>query len=284
MAFKIKPPFKIDNTPIYNYPMDEEGVLGKANRNGTILINQDLSPDKAKEVEEHEMGHIEQMKRGDLDYDDENVYWKGKTYPRSKMKEGAHDLPWEKEIYDKTEKKEKMAFKLDGNRKKSSPFANLVDKGLISPLKAEEGGEEKIVAGNKKKGMLDKFEVVASRPQRMGSNVNIGRNYMGKYVREGDDAGPIADYNQAFQNWTATAKGYGGFNDRIAGLKSSGKTEDARQAQAAIRLAKQDFNKTDQGRALSQAVMASSIAPDAGGNRKTISVREDMLSKYGFED
>ena len=28
------------------------------------------------------------MKRGDLDYDDEAVYWKGKKYPRSKMDEG----------------------------------------------------------------------------------------------------------------------------------------------------------------------------------------------------
>ena len=39
------------------------------------------------------------MKRGDLDYDDNNVYWKGKVYPRSKMREGAKNLPWEKEAY-----------------------------------------------------------------------------------------------------------------------------------------------------------------------------------------
>jgi len=134
MAFKIKPPFKVDNTPIYNYPMDEEGVLGKANRNGTILINQNLSPAQAKEVEEHERGHIDQMKRGDLDYDDQNVYWKGKVYPRSKMKEGAHNLPWEKEIYDKTEKKEDMGFKLKGFRGNKSPFDMMINKGLITPL------------------------------------------------------------------------------------------------------------------------------------------------------
>ena len=39
------------------------------------------------------------MKRGDLDYDDENVYWKGKVIPRSSIKEGAKDLPWEAEAY-----------------------------------------------------------------------------------------------------------------------------------------------------------------------------------------
>ena len=162
MAFKIKPPFKIDNTPIYNYPMDEEGVLGKANNNGTILINQNLSPEKAKEVEEHERGHIDQMKRGDLDYDDQNVYWKGKVYPRSKMKEGAHNLPWEKEIYDKTEKKEDMGFKLDGHKGNKSPFKMMIDKGLITPLNAN-GDDKKNI---RKDENLVKDEKTSSRFQQ----------------------------------------------------------------------------------------------------------------------
>ena len=50
----------------------------------------------------HEEVHIDQMRRGDLDYDDENVYWKGKVYPRDKMKEGAKNLPWEAEAYKKS--------------------------------------------------------------------------------------------------------------------------------------------------------------------------------------
>jgi hypothetical protein len=36
-----------------------------------------------------------QIKNGDLNYDDKNVYYKGKTYPRSNMKEGSGGLPWE---------------------------------------------------------------------------------------------------------------------------------------------------------------------------------------------
>ena len=78
-----------------------EAGLGKANNNGTILINKNLNPSKTKKVVDHEMVHIDQFKRGDLDYDDNNVYWKGKTYSRSQMQEGAKALPWEKEAYDK---------------------------------------------------------------------------------------------------------------------------------------------------------------------------------------
>jgi hypothetical protein len=41
------------------------------------------------------------MKRGDLGYDEKNVFWKGKIYPRSKMQEGSKKLPWEIEAYKK---------------------------------------------------------------------------------------------------------------------------------------------------------------------------------------
>ena len=99
MAFKLNnPPYVLDNTPVYNVYM-EEGVLGKANNNGTIIVNKDLDPSQIDEVVAHEKIHIEQMERGDLDYDNENVYWKGKTYSRADMKEGAKNLPWEAEAY-----------------------------------------------------------------------------------------------------------------------------------------------------------------------------------------
>ena len=101
MAFKIKPPYSLDNTPIYHVTM-EAGVLGKANNNGTIIINKDVPCNRIQEVIDHEMVHIDQMRRGDLDYDNKNVYWKGKVIPRSSIKEGAKNLPWEKEAYNKT--------------------------------------------------------------------------------------------------------------------------------------------------------------------------------------
>ena len=103
MAFKLTPPFVLNNTPIYQVDM-EDGVLGKANNNGTIIISDKVSPARMSDVIAHEMVHIDQMKRGDLDYDNKNVYWKGKVIPRSSIKEGAKNLPWEKEAYNKTKK------------------------------------------------------------------------------------------------------------------------------------------------------------------------------------
>ena len=91
-------PYDCDNTPIYKVSM-EDGVMGKANNNGSIIVNKDLDPSEVHDVVAHEKVHLDQMKRGDLDYDDENVYWKGKKYSRASMKEGAKNLPWEKEAY-----------------------------------------------------------------------------------------------------------------------------------------------------------------------------------------
>lgn len=99
MAFKLNnPPYSLDNTPIYQVDM-EQGVLGKANNNGTIIINKDISPAKMQEVVNHERIHIDQIKRGDLNYDNKYVYWKGKKYLRSEMDEGNKKLPWEREAY-----------------------------------------------------------------------------------------------------------------------------------------------------------------------------------------
>jgi len=83
MAFKIKSPFHIDNT------------------NGSITINKDVkSPAQIREIIKHEKVHLDQMRRGDLDYDDNFIYWKGKKYKRGKD-DGKRSYPWEKEAYNK---------------------------------------------------------------------------------------------------------------------------------------------------------------------------------------
>jgi hypothetical protein len=102
MAFKMnKAPFNLNETPVYYVDL-EDGVLGKANNNGTIIVDKNLSPLEAKKVIKHEQVHIDQMLRGDLNYDDKNVYWKGRVIPRSSIKEGSKSLPWEKEAYKKS--------------------------------------------------------------------------------------------------------------------------------------------------------------------------------------
>ena len=103
MSFKMKGfPYNVDNTPVYSTDMDGN-ILGMAQSNGTILVNKNVSPLELKKNKtvEHELVHIDQMKRGDLGYDEKNVFWKGKTYSRSKMKEGSKKLPWEMEAYKK---------------------------------------------------------------------------------------------------------------------------------------------------------------------------------------
>jgi len=103
MAFKlVNPPYAINNTPIYSTDMDDN-ILGMAQLNGSILVNKNVSPLELQESKtiSHEMIHIDQMKRGDLDYTDAHVMWKGKKYSRATMDEGNKKLPWEVEAYKK---------------------------------------------------------------------------------------------------------------------------------------------------------------------------------------
>jgi len=81
-----------------------KGIRGEANRDGTIFVDKNLSQKEIKKTVAHEKVHMDQMSRGDLYYDDTYVYWKGKKYLRSEMQEGAKNLPWEKEAYNKTKK------------------------------------------------------------------------------------------------------------------------------------------------------------------------------------
>jgi len=99
MSFKLtNPPYVIDNTPIYQVDT-EDGIMGQANDNGTIIVDKNLSPLEQQDVVRHEKVHIGQMKSGDLSYTDTHVIWKGKEYDRSKFKEGDKTLPWEKPAY-----------------------------------------------------------------------------------------------------------------------------------------------------------------------------------------
>ena len=48
MAFNMKKcSIVVDNTPIYEKDMDE-GVMGQANKNGSIILNKNLKPFRAR--------------------------------------------------------------------------------------------------------------------------------------------------------------------------------------------------------------------------------------------
>ena len=58
-----------------------KNVLGHANDDNTILIDNSVkkNSDQEKAVLAHEKVHLKQMKKGDLKYDDDYFYWKGKN-------------------------------------------------------------------------------------------------------------------------------------------------------------------------------------------------------------
>ena len=87
----------------------ERGVAGKAHNNGTIEVDPNLTPVEREKTIAHEKKHVEDMKAGKLNYDDNYVYWNGKKYERKNGKikyngkwyeEGHKSLPWEKRAYD----------------------------------------------------------------------------------------------------------------------------------------------------------------------------------------
>ena len=95
------------STPIFRKNLPD-GVLGMANKNGTIDVDKSLKPgsEKEKSVINHETKHVEDMKSGKLSYGDDYIRHNGKTYPRKDgkikyngkwSKEGSHSFPWEKD-------------------------------------------------------------------------------------------------------------------------------------------------------------------------------------------
>ena len=99
----------IPGTPIIRVPL-EEGVMGEANMDGTIYVNNQLNPNSLeyRQTINHEMRHATDMRLGKLAYDDNSVTYNGEVFPREtindkdmikvdgKWKEaGDTGFPWE---------------------------------------------------------------------------------------------------------------------------------------------------------------------------------------------
>lgn len=141
MGFKLNgAPYNEDdmNIPIYKRRL-EDGAVGKSNHTG-IIVQQGLDKQTEDAVVAHETVH---QKDPHLDYDDENFYYKGKTYPRNEINEFDRNLPWEKKAYKESDKilkqktndvEMKQKFKMDGNHKGGSkPFVAMAEQGLVGP-------------------------------------------------------------------------------------------------------------------------------------------------------
>ena len=99
----------IPGTPIIRVPL-EEGVMGEANMDGSIYINELIEPGsfEDRQVINHEMRHATDMKLGKLAYTDYSVTYNGEEFPRmdingvdsilvdGEWKEAGHTgFPWE---------------------------------------------------------------------------------------------------------------------------------------------------------------------------------------------
>ena len=101
----------VPGTPVIRVPL-EEGIMGEANMDGTIYVNEKVVPGsfEDRKVINHEMRHATDMKIGKLAYSDNDVTYNGKVFPRmdvngvdsifvdGEWKEaGSHDFPWEED-------------------------------------------------------------------------------------------------------------------------------------------------------------------------------------------
>jgi hypothetical protein len=101
----------VPGTPIIRTNL-EEGVLGEANMDGSIYVNDMIIPGSSEErkVVNHEMRHATDIKIGKLEYGDYHVKWNGESFERRNIigmdmikvdgewkEAGDGDFPWENE-------------------------------------------------------------------------------------------------------------------------------------------------------------------------------------------
>jgi len=105
------PDLSVPGTPIIRKPL-EEGVMGEANMDGSIYINEklDLNSFETRQVISHEMRHATDIKTGKLSYADDHIMYNGERFARETIngvdmikvdgqwKEAGHgEFPWEHE-------------------------------------------------------------------------------------------------------------------------------------------------------------------------------------------
>jgi hypothetical protein len=83
LSFRRNQQATIPGTPIIPMPL-EEGIMGEANMDGTIYVNQNLDPNsfEYRQVVSHEMRHATDMKLGKLSYDDDHIMYNGERFER----------------------------------------------------------------------------------------------------------------------------------------------------------------------------------------------------------
>ena len=73
----------VPGTPVIRVPL-EEGVMGEANMDGSISVNELIQPGSFEDRQtiSHEMRHATDMKIGKLAYEDDSITYNGEEVPR----------------------------------------------------------------------------------------------------------------------------------------------------------------------------------------------------------
>ena len=106
LLFGKQPKVEVEEFTVIKIELDD-GIAGEANNDGTIFVDENIEDGSVEEAEvvAHEGKHMDDMKKGILDYEDDHIKWNGKEYPRMKGKilyngewlpEGTKNFPWEK--------------------------------------------------------------------------------------------------------------------------------------------------------------------------------------------
>ena len=77
----------VPGTPIVPMPL-EKGILGEANMDGSIYVNEKLDPNsfEYRQVVSHEMRHATDIRIGKLAYADDHVIYNGERFERMDIK------------------------------------------------------------------------------------------------------------------------------------------------------------------------------------------------------
>lgn len=166
-GFKLKSPLDVDPVARYEVPFtpdniqDDSGLVAKANKNGTMIINKNIKPNDPirKNAQSHEEHHLRDMMDGKLDYDDNSVYHnldgKGvKKVDRKDFNESDKSLPWEKNAYKAGDNLEQKDMRPKPNKLSGPP--NMYESD--TPLSfIKQMGRKRRVADTEKVSMNEKF-------------------------------------------------------------------------------------------------------------------------------
>ena len=85
----------VPGTPVIRVPL-EEGIMGEANMDGSIYINDKLEPGGIidRHTISHEMRHATDMRIGKLEYGDDYIKYDGESFPRKTIKGKDMILVW----------------------------------------------------------------------------------------------------------------------------------------------------------------------------------------------